>query len=181
MRHPNLGREDMHGRGSVFGLVLALCCLPTIILQRAAAQNTSTSEERTQWVETTHKLESNPLDAAVNKQGELALQRLSEVQDVAVPFCPALLGEFNGMKSLRYRYAHVITRQYMLASAAFLIENPGKASDTEAMNLSAVGSVLKMYQAILQNTPDARIKSLDDLVKDQDQGKLKESIQRQCH
>jgi hypothetical protein len=53
----------------------------------------------------------------VNKQGELALKRLSDVHDVHVPLCPALLSEFSGMK---YTYSHAITRQYMLASAAFL-------------------------------------------------------------
>jgi len=40
--------------------------------------------------------------------------------------CPALLGEFNDAK---YKYRHEITRQYMLASSAFIIENPDKAAD----------------------------------------------------
>ena len=95
--------------------------------QRASAQGTSTSEERAQWVETTHKLESSPLDDSVNKQGEAALKRLSDVHDVHIVLCPTLLNEFNEMK---YTYSHTITRQYMLASAAFLIENPDKAADT---------------------------------------------------
>ncbi len=60
-----------------------------------------------QWVEVTHKLESAPLDDSVNKQGEAAFKRLSDVHDVHVLLCPALLSEFNGMK---YAYAHTITR-----------------------------------------------------------------------
>jgi len=167
----------MPGIRRAISVVLALCCLPMLVLQRAAAQDTSTPEERNQWAETTHKLESSPLDETVNKQGELALKRVSDVHDIHVPLCPGLLSEFNGMK---YMYSHVITRQYMLASAAFLIENPSKASDTGAMNLSAVESVLKMYQAIIQNKPDAKVKTLDDLVKKQDQGKLKDSIPKEC-
>jgi hypothetical protein len=87
----------------------------------------------------------------VNKQGEAAFKRLSDVHDVHVPLCPALLSEFNGMK---YAYAHTITRQYMMASGAFVIENPDKAADTKAANLSAVESVLKTYQAILKQKPD---------------------------
>ena len=74
-----------------------------------------------------------------------------------------------------------MTWQYMLASTAFLVENPGKASDLDAMNLSAVESVLKSYRAILQQKPDAKAKALDDLLKKQSQGKLKDSVQRQCH
>jgi hypothetical protein len=156
--------------------ILVLGCLSTLI-GRAAAQNTSTPEERAQWVEATHKLESAPLDNSVNKQGEAAFKRLSDVHDVHVLLCPALLTEFNGMK---YTHSHAITRQYMLASGAFQIENPDKAADTKATNLAAVESVLKTYHAILQQKPDAKAKALDDLLKKQSQGKLKDSVQKQC-
>ncbi len=156
-------------------LVLGVLCLVTP--QIATAQETSTPGERTQWVEITHKLESAPLDDSVNQQGEAAFKRLSDVHDVHVLLCPALLSEFNGMK---YTYSHAITRQYMLASGAFQIENPDKAADTKATNLAAVESVLKTYQAILQQKPDAKAKALDDLLKKQSQGKLKDSVQKQC-
>jgi len=42
----------------------------------------------------------------------------------------------------------------MLASGAFIIENPEKAGDTNATSLAAVGSALKVYSAILQLKPD---------------------------
>ena len=160
----------------------ALVCLPVLYFlflataPRTRAQATSTPEERAQWVETMHKLESAPLDDAVNKQGDAALKRLSDVHDIHVPLCPALLSEFSGMK---YAYSHAITRQYLLASGAFIIENPGKASDTKAMNLAAVESVLKTYSVILQQKPDAKAKPLDDLLKKQSQGKLPDAL-KQC-
>ena len=155
--------------------VLALGFL-TIMGPGAAAQDTSTPEERAQWVEVTHKLESAPLDDSVNKQGEAAFKRLSDVHDVHVLLCPALLSEFNGMK---YAYAHTITRQYMLASGAFQIENPDKMADAKATALAGVESVLKTYQAILKQKPDAKAKPLDDLLKKQSQGKLQDSL-KQC-
>jgi len=142
----------------------------------AAAQDTSTPQERAQWVAITHQLESSPLDDTVNKQGEAAFKRLGDVHDVHVLLCPALLTEFNGMK---YAYAHTITRQYMLASGAFQIENPDKAADAKATALAAVESVLKTYQAILQQKPDTKAKPLDDLLKKQSQGKLKDAL-REC-
>src|SRR6202158_6374375 len=110
---------------------LVFGCLRVVIPQRAAAQATSTPEERTRGAEITHKLESNPLDESVNKDGEWALNRLSDAHDIHVPLCPALLGEFNDAK---YKYRHEITRQYMLASGAFIIANPDKAGDANAMN-----------------------------------------------
>ena len=147
-----------------------------ILTARASAQDTSTPEERAQWAEVTHKLESAPLDDSVNKQGEAAFKRLSDVHDVHVLLCPALLTEFNGMK---YAYAHTITRQYMLASGAFQIENPDKAADGKATALAAVESVLKTYQAILKQKPDAKAKPLDDLLKKQSQRKLNDAL-KQC-
>jgi hypothetical protein len=156
--------------------ILALGVLSTLS-PRTSAQDTSTPEERAQWVEITHQLESSPLDDIVNKQGEAAFKRLSDVHDVHVLLCPALLSEFNGMK---YVYAHTITRQYMLASGAFQIENPDRAADAKATNLMAVKSVLRTYQAILQKKPDAKAKALDDLLKKQNQGKLNDSVQKQC-
>ena len=157
-----------------WSLVVGLC---VAIPQKAAAQGTSTPEERARWAEITHKLESNPLDESVNKDGEWALNRLSDAHDIHVPLCPALLGEFNDAK---YKYRHEITRQYMLASGAFLIENPAKAGDVAAMNIAAVGSVLKVYSAILQQKPDAKWKTLDDLLKKQSQGKLDDALRKQC-
>ena len=148
-----------------------------LMVQNVPAQETSTPEERMQWVEVTHKLESSPLDDSVNKQGEAAFKRLSDVHDVHVLLCPALLSEFNGMK---YVYAHTITRQCMLASGAFQIENPDKTADAKATALAAVESVLKPCKAILQQKPDAKAKPLDELLKKQSQGKLQDSVQKQC-
>jgi hypothetical protein len=116
------------------------------------------------------------LHDSVDKQGETALKQVSDAHDIHVSLCPALLSEFNGMN---YAYAHTITRQYMLASAAFIIENPGKAGDTKAMNLAAVESVLKTYSAILQQKPEAKAKPLDNLLKKQSEGKLPDAL-KQC-
>ena len=46
--------------------------------------------------------------------------------------------------------------QYMLASGAFQIENPDKVGDGKATALAAVERVLKAYQAILKQKPDAK-------------------------
>jgi hypothetical protein len=161
---------------------VALACFFVVgiaasIAPNVSAQDTSTPEERAQWVAITHKLESDPLDDSMDKQGEVALKQISNAHDIHVPLCPALLGGFSGMK---YAYGHAITRQYMLASAAFLIENPDKANDHNAMNLAAVESVLKIYASILQQKPVSTAKDLDKLLQQQKQDKLVEYIQKRC-
>ena len=167
----------MHKKHTAWILTLMLSLVSVAIVPKASAQGTSTPEERARWTEITHKLESNPLDESVNKDGEWAFNRLSEVHDIHVPLCPALLGEFNDAK---YKYRHQITRQYMLASGAFLIENPAKAGDVAALNVAAVESVLKVYSGILQQKPDAKWKPLDELLKKQSQGKLDDALRKQC-
>jgi hypothetical protein len=147
------------------------------IVPSVPAKDTSTPEERAQWVAITHKLESNPLDDSMDKEGAVALKQISNAHDIHVPLCPALLGGFSGMK---YAYAHTIARQYMLASTVFLIENPDKMNDHNAMNLAAVESVLKAYTSILQQKPDGRTKDLDNLRQKQKQNKLVEYIQKGC-
>jgi hypothetical protein len=116
------------------------------------------------------------LDESVSKEGDAALKSLGDVHDIHVAPCPALLSEFS---SMGYAYSHAITRQYMLAGGAFIIENPGKAGDTKAMNLAAVETVLKTYQAILQQKPDPKAKPLDDLLKKQAKGRQHDSL-KQC-
>ena len=49
---------------------LAVGFLLLMLATRALAQATSTPEERVRWAEISHKLEANPLDEGVNKEGE---------------------------------------------------------------------------------------------------------------
>ena len=167
----------MHRKHICWILAVVLAVFSVTSTRNATAQSTSTPEERARWAEVTHKLESSPLDAGVNKDGDLALNRLGGAHDIHVPLCTALLEEFNNPK---YKYRHEITRQYILASGAFIIENPAKAGDTKAMNVAAVESVLKVYTAILQQKPEAKWKLCEDLLKKQSQGKLDDAVRKQC-
>jgi hypothetical protein len=157
---------------SILPLLLVLGTSPAVL-----AQGTSTQEERAHWVDITHKLESNPLDVALNKEAEKVLKRLIEVHDVHVAICGAVFSDLNAAKN---KYSGQITRQYMLPSGAFVIENPDKAADAAATNLSAVQSVLKVYTAILHQKPDAKSKALDDLLKQQNDGTLESAVRKKC-
>jgi len=165
----------MWNRKPVWGwLVLAFL---TTVAAQGFAQAVSTPEERAHWVEVTQKLESSPLDASVNQEGDKVLQRVMDVHDFHVPLCVAFFTEFNTMK---YTYAHAMMRQFMLASATYLIENPDKANDRNAMNQAAIESVLKTYAAILQQKLDAKNKTIEDLLQKQKRGTLAEYVQKRC-
>jgi len=70
----------------VVGWASTLICV-AVIAPQASAQAIATPDERAQWVETTRKLESAPLDDSLNKQGDAALKRVEDVHDVHVPLC----------------------------------------------------------------------------------------------
>jgi len=147
------------------------------VAQRASAQATSAPEERLKWAAITHQLETSPLDEGVNKDGDWALQRVTDVHDFHVSLCASLFTEF---RNLQYTYQHAILRQYLLASAAFQIEDSHKARKLNATSLYAVVSVLKTYQAILAQKPEARSELLDSLLKEQTDGTLASAIDKQC-
>jgi hypothetical protein len=146
----------------------------------ASVQATSTPEERARWVEIMHRLESNPLDESANKDGDWAFARIDGAGDFHVVVCVPLVGEFIDLK---YKYRLLMLRQYILASASFQIENPprvGEEPDTNAMNLVAIRSVLKVYSAVLQRRPEAEWKPLDELVEQQSEGNLAGAVRKLC-
>ena len=61
-----------------------------------------------------------------------------------------------------------------------MIQNPDRAGDAALTNISAVQSVLALYTAILQAKPEPRMKSLAELVKEQNAGTLQSTIHKKC-
>ena len=151
------------GLAWTLSLIFGFLCV--VIAQRAAAQGTSTPEERARWAEITHKLESSPLDESVSKDGESALNRFSNAHDIHVPLCPALLGEFNDAK---YKYRHEITRQYMLASGRSLsripTRNQGETRGQTERFLPAAGPFDFGRGPGLELTPNTRQRTCNAIV-----------------
>jgi hypothetical protein len=163
----------MRGRDLVVACIIT-GCVAILSAGRAVAKDTSTPEERKQWVEITRKLESDPLNKELDNEGEAAVKQVADVKDFHVLLCPQLYSLFGSLKS---PHRHTLARQFMLASAAYTVENPDLAAGTHALYVAAAESVLKTYQAILKREPDARDKVLDDLVKKQRHGELSEFVQ----
>jgi hypothetical protein len=159
------------------GSLLTLILLALLASPRLLAQANSTPEERAHWVELARKLEADPLNGGLNKDAEKAMKRLIEIKDIHIPLCGSVFTNLNTDKS---KYSGQLTRQYLIASAVFVIQNPDKASDTGLMNLSAVQSVLRVYTAILQKKSDARSSSLDSLQEELDAGTLEATVRKKC-
>lgn len=158
-------------RGSIglFFAFLISCVMGSAI---ALAQAPSTPEERARLVAIAHKLQDNPLDTSLQSDREWAIKWLTTVPDITVEMCPPVLGDYH-----KYKYSTEITAQLMLSQAAFLVENPDKSKDVSSQYVAGAEGALKAYSSLLQQSPGAKSKALDELAQTQSQGKLKEFVE----
>ncbi len=164
-------------RNTVMRVAIAITVAGFVVTsaaQQVQTRGPSTQEERDRFLEITHLLEKDPLDAGLTNDREWALLWLIQAPDIHSELCSDTLDGF--MKEKKYPYHGEILRQLTFAGAAFTIENPEKANDRLAQFVSAVEGALNAYNAILQQNPEARSKSLDDLLERQKQGQLQEFV-----
>ena len=133
----------------------------------------STPEERAEAVRIARALEADPLgkDAAASR--EKLLKWLVEVPDISVKVCTSFFKPLIGKKK---NYSTELEMQPMFSSAAFVIENPDKATDEPAIYQAGLEGTLKAYEAILKTKPKARWDFLDDLLARRDKGELKDYV-----
>lgn len=142
--------------------------------QKQEQRGPSTAEERVRFVSIAHKFEANPLDPALAKDREWAILWLIQVPDISTKMCTDVLGKAYNKE--KYLHAPEITAQMLLSSGAFIIENPDKAKDDKAQYIAGVEGVLKAYQSILREEPEAKSIALNELMQKQSEGKLVEFV-----
>ena len=138
----------------------------------SAGRGPSTPEERSKAVSLVSALEAEPLNDSSRDSRRWLVAWLSEIPDITVQMCPALLGENFEVNK---KYAAELALQQSLSGAAFIIEHPDRANDKLAVALAGVEGVFKAYEAILAQKPKAHFKSLDALIEAKNRGTL-ESI-----
>ena len=139
----------------------------------------STAQERQRFLALTRKLEQSPLDKSLYDEKAWAKQWLEDIPDINVNICAPVLFGTDFLKEQAgeaYKYTPQLSYQATFGSAAYIIEHPDKAGDTDAQFVAGVESALKSYSAIVKNDPDAKSKALDALLEKQKQGKLAEFV-----
>jgi hypothetical protein len=135
----------------------------------------STKEERQRFLTLTRKLEQNPLDKSLYAEKTWAKKWLEDIPDINVNICAPILFGLDFVTE-QNRYTPQLSYQATFGSAAYIIEHPEKAGDTDAQFVAGVESALKSYSAIVKSDPDAKSKSLDSLLEKQKQGKLADFV-----
>lgn len=157
---------------AIAAAVIVLCA-PAL----AAARGPSTPEERKRAIETTRRLEREPLSRSGIAAREWLLQFIIEAPDFHVRGCSGPLDVLA--KNEEGPYARVLYVQSIFGMAALVLEHPKKAADWAAVQTAGIESTLKAYQAILRADSEARWKELDRLVAAQKRGMLRKLVEKE--
>jgi hypothetical protein len=143
--------------------------------QDEAKRAPSTKEERQRFLTLTRKLEQNPLDKSLYSDKTWAKKWLEDIPDINVSICAPILFGMDFVTE-QNKYTPQLSYQATFGSAAYIIEHPDKAGDTDAQFVAGVESALKSYSVIVKTDSDAKSKSLDALLEKQKQGKLADFV-----
>jgi len=135
----------------------------------------STKEERQRFLALTRKLEQSPLDKSLYSEKTWAKKWLEDIPDINVNICAPILFGMDFVTE-QNKYTPQLSYQATFGSAAYIIEHPDKAGDTDSQFVAGVESALKSYSAIVKDDPEGKSKSLDALLEKQKQGKLAEFV-----
>lgn len=133
---------------------------------------------RVEVVNRIRRLEQAPLSEHANDDRKWLMAWLLNAPELdQARYCIDALGpEWR----LDYRYAEEIETQLLFASVTPWLERPDVHSGNAAAYSAGLQSMLKAYQAILRDDPDARQPGLDLLLERQRQGLLNEYLLAQA-
>jgi hypothetical protein len=132
----------------------------------------STTKDRATAVRLTRQLEADPLGVDASQARYWLVTWLQQAQDVTITVHD-LLGT---IPSTDRSFQMEIEDQQYFSYAAFVIEHPERATDDVAVGTAGVEGALKAYSVILRVHPDARLDSLDELIRQRDAGVLVEYV-----
>lgn len=167
----------MTSRGKLLSLFLATFLAIGLCITQTEAhpdRGPSTPEERALAVKVAKLLRSDPLSKDSKKEREWLVRWVIEVPDISVKICSSMMGDLGDSKKSDYPPALLAV---MIASqAAFIIENPEKAKDDNAIYLAGVEGMLDGYGAIRARDSKYHAKQLDEFSQQRSDGKLPEAV-----
>ncbi len=145
----------------------------------AAPRGPSTAAERKRAVETTRKLEKEPLARNSMDERRWLFQWISDIPDINVTSCSGPLDVLVKEEEDPGPYGQILYVQSVFGMAAFMIENPKKTGDWAAVQAAGISSVLRAYQSILKADSGAKWKTLDRLLRAEKEGKLRGVVEKE--
>jgi hypothetical protein len=150
---------------------IALALLVAAAPRPALARGPSTPEERKRAVQTTRKLEKEPLSRSSIEARKWLFQWIVDIPDIHVTSCHGPLDVLE--QDADDPYGQILYVQSVFGMAAFLVEHPDKKDDWVAVQTAGIESVLRAYESLRKADSEARWKVLDRLAAAQKAGKLR--------
>lgn len=120
-------------------------------------------------IKTARALETAPLDKETLKMREKAIRWIIETDEVSVTVCGGVFSMFSDKKN---KNSSEMTAAYTVGLASFRLENPAKASDENATQLSALELALKVYEALVADKPKTKNETVELLLEKRNKGEL---------
>lgn len=156
-------------------LVLASLVLAAPLTARA--RGPSTPEERKRAVQTTRKLEREPLSRSSSEARKWLFQWIVDIPDIHVTSCRGPLDVLQ--RDEEDPYGQVLYVQSVFGMAAFLVEHPEKKDDWAAVQTAGIESVLRAYESLRRADSEVRWRELDRLAAAQKAGKLRAIVKQE--
>jgi len=147
--------------GKLFRIVL---CFALITAAGAANRAPSTPQERARFLKAADLMQNKPLTPEARKEALWGIQWITDVPDINITICGAL--------SPGYRFEPQLMASQVLSMGSFIIKNPKKASDQNAVWRAGVEGMLNTYESIVLKKTDARDDVYDDLIEQRSEDDL---------
>jgi TPR repeat protein len=128
----------------------------------------STPEERAYALRLTHWVETNPLSLDASAARAWLDEWWQEIPDILVRPCNLV----DPPNHEPYPHGGDLYRQITYAEGAFILENPGRAKDWDAVFLAGMQGALRTYESIMRQEPSAKSSFLEDLLAQRESGRL---------
>jgi hypothetical protein len=136
------------------------------------SRDPSTPEERNYAILLTRHLENDPLSLDASAARAWLNMWWDEIPDINVRPCNLV----DAPDHEPYEYGKELYEQITFSEGAFILESPGKATDWGAAFLAGVNGALRAYESILKQKPEAKYAFLDDLLQQQENGRLAATV-----
>jgi hypothetical protein len=148
---------------------LACVIVSSLSTALASAATPTSPETKAEMIKLIDSLEKKPYDPDTRDTAGTVMTWLQDAPDVSVNLCLPLLGDLD---ELEKDGGDILSTQLPFAEARFILENPSRAEDAQAVHVAGVEGVLRTYAAMKAAKPDLRIRQMEKLVKMQADKKI---------
>lgn len=140
-----------------------------LFVQTTLAQTNKTLDKDT-FIKAAKILEQDPFIKDAKKYREVMTFYLIETKDVSLVLCTS--DATKAFFDKKYKFSNELFSQNMYGMAVFKLENPDKAKDEKAAQLAGVESLLRTYEAMVNQNPKAKYAAADELLAKRSDGTL---------